>query len=305
LHAVNGRLDTHEMLDLMAWLGFMAASLPSSRARKDLHRLVGVINQTQNEAGGVLDHAAWLRILDGWSLDGLAPAVGIDPEPHWRACGTYTCGLWNLFHIVTTAPKTYVGPEQPSPQNATTDSLAMVRIFVSRFFGCQDCVKHFLETYDSCRFGRCELQQGDQIGAALWLWRVHNAVTQRVAKEKGKAAPAAWPPVDDCAACWPSAAAASEPVLTAQLGETSAVYSYLQRSYWQPIDQFQENAGFWERDTVLKWCLAVIFCVCVLFPAMLIVMSCGCSKELRSVTKANDTERFLDAEQNIEMPKTE
>lgn len=301
LHALDGKLDGEALLDLLAWLNFLSVSLPSQRACEDMRKLADSVNITQIEANGILNRRDWLRILDGWSLDGLSPDVGIEPTSHWRACRTYTCGLWNLFHIVTTAPS------QPAVSrrrltDATIPSLAMVRVFVSRFFGCSDCARHFLDTYDSCRFGRCELQPSDNEGAALWLWRVHNAVTQRVAAEKGQAIPAAWPSLADCPRCWPNETAAAENVSLVQNGETRTVYTYLQNSYWQPSDE----AAVQGNQSSFSISGKLVGFGFLLAAALLSVISCACC-----ISKAKDadshSESFLNrrGERDVESDVSE
>ena len=82
---------------------------------------------------------------------------------------------------------------------------------MAQLFTCALCRSHFLDTYNSCAFGRCagekeegqgqgrgqgqgqgQGQEGQGEGAdiasarlQLWLFRVHNAVTARIYKEHG------------------------------------------------------------------------------------------------------------------------
>ena len=37
----------------------------------------------------------------------------------------------------------------------------------------------------------------------MWLWRVHNSVTARVARESNGPLSVAWPSSVDCGSCWP------------------------------------------------------------------------------------------------------
>eukprot|EP00931_Biecheleriopsis_adriatica_P000269 TRINITY_DN100295_c0_g1_i1.p1 TRINITY_DN100295_c0_g1~~TRINITY_DN100295_c0_g1_i1.p1 ORF type:complete len:493 (+),score=94.64 TRINITY_DN100295_c0_g1_i1:22-1500(+) len=195
---------------LASWLEFLAKVFPSPQACKDLSHLAVIVRRS---SPGTLSRESWFQILNAWSLDGLPPKVGMDPSPYWRHCKTYTCGLWTSFHIALAS----------RGDNVTDDSLVLIRSFVANFFGCEECVKHFLHMFDSCSFGRCKLATDDVEGRALWLWRAHNNVTLRVAHEQNAAGVTPWPSQRDCQACWQRRG-----------GDDAAVIAYLQSSYWQP-----------------------------------------------------------------------
>eukprot|EP00812_Abedinium_dasypus_P009077 NODE_2792_length_874_cov_156.483516.p1 GENE.NODE_2792_length_874_cov_156.483516~~NODE_2792_length_874_cov_156.483516.p1 ORF type:complete len:269 (+),score=37.99 NODE_2792_length_874_cov_156.483516:3-809(+) len=180
----------------------------------------------------------------------------------------YTCGLWSLFHILVaasagsarhgaasagTARQVHgarnvnllakagrvagsggvanagaVGATRSSG-DAPARTLQRIRGFVAYFFGCGACVRHFLATFDSCALGRCALAPSDVRGTALWLWRMHNAVTAHVASEFGAAAPAPWPPRSSCKTCWPTTTRRASAAAAAW--NASAVYAYLNLEY--------------------------------------------------------------------------
>lgn len=58
---------------------------------------------------------------------------------------------------------------------------------------CEDCRGHFLEMYEACENHRCDIPlpsglRGNQDPEAqdklaLWVWRMHNAVNARLARE--------------------------------------------------------------------------------------------------------------------------
>eukprot|EP00434_Breviolum_minutum_P044422 symbB.v1.2.039675.t1/scaffold6718.1/size16016/1 len=79
---------------------------------------------------------------------------------------------------------------------SSEDILLHIRGFVDHFFGCDYCREHFLEAFDGCKLDRCTLAPNDHEGAALWLWKMHNDVTLRVAKEDGREA-SLWPAVEE------------------------------------------------------------------------------------------------------------
>lgn len=116
-------------------------------------------------------------------------------------------------------------------------ALQRVRGFVEFFFGCESCAAHFLEVFDGCQFGRCDLDSADGQGAALWLWRVHNAVTTRVAGERGAPAPEPWPVMADCAPCWPG----PEPEAGAVFRHLAAAFGASAEGVWGPIAAMQRE----------------------------------------------------------------
>merc|ERR1712196_616359 len=137
-------------------------------------------------------------------------------DPHDEEGGTashvtagYTCGLWTLFHMLTfSAPRAGISPIQ---------TMAIIRSYVDNFFGCAQCRQHFLQMYDECWGGRCDITEDPSDEnyrlLALWLWRAHNTVNGRVAIESTELAAgdlpkvaetqawALWPGVEDCESC--------------------------------------------------------------------------------------------------------
>jgi hypothetical protein len=75
--------------------------------------------------------------------------------------------------------------------------MRFVRDTVADFFDCADCKANFLESYRSGANNRPAEDSVDRDSLALWLWRVHNSVTARVARKDIKEV--AWPP--DCEDC--------------------------------------------------------------------------------------------------------
>eukprot|EP00929_Paragymnodinium_shiwhaense_P040003 TRINITY_DN20924_c0_g1_i1.p1 TRINITY_DN20924_c0_g1~~TRINITY_DN20924_c0_g1_i1.p1 ORF type:complete len:486 (-),score=54.09 TRINITY_DN20924_c0_g1_i1:328-1785(-) len=219
-------LETH-----LEWLDYLAVSFPQERTRQDLHMLAtdtrkAVDRSLQLQHGhGVLTGQVWEALIAQRSLGGVPPLAGKEPEKHLRSCATYTCGLWSLFHILSliaeadnevvplpfdSAPQESDEAEsekgaaqRPVADSRLPTSLRQIKRFVTHFFGCRDCATHFLESFELCDFGVCELSAADVSGAALWLWQKHNAVTRRVASERGlPALPDLWPAHAACPECW-------------------------------------------------------------------------------------------------------
>jgi len=239
--------------ELVAWLDFLSKVFPSRRASHNLGALAQIARK-ELEKRGFLDRGMWIRALGERVIDKVQPTAGEDPTSHFRLCQSYTCGLWTLFHLslVSVAEIAHNGTilhRAAAVSKAVhvvkpAEALARIRGFVAHFFGCYDCVKHFLETYDSCQWGRCQLSPTDGYGTALWLWRVHNRVTRRVSQERNPNAPPAgpWPSRKECSNCWAladhgveSVAAVSDIVLEPdeERWDTDAVYKYLRQSFWR------------------------------------------------------------------------
>lgn len=131
------------------------------------------------------------------------------PRPAWGACeGSspelrgYTCGLWTLLHALA---------ERVEPETGGAAWYFGARAFARSFFSCSDCSAHFLE-----RTGEEDVASLGSGGpassarqAALWAWRVHNEVNERLAVEEAAGGPGVdaafpketWPSHELCAAC--------------------------------------------------------------------------------------------------------
>lgn len=164
---------------------------------------------------------------------------------HENGLPGYTCGLWELFHIMT------VGVVEWNKQGdnkwiviATEYAADTLRDYVAHFFGCQVCRENFLAAYDACAFDRCnrlkphtdddenDSYPTDWEQFPLWLWETHNAVNVRLLHERatreGRTVSAQdetdvrWPSRQECPGCWRDDGSWDEDV----------VYKYLRISYW-------------------------------------------------------------------------
>lgn len=153
--------------------------------------------------------------------------------------GGYTCGLWELFHIMS------IGMVEWNTMSFSDDSIFTAEAtadtlynYISEFFACDVCRRHFITDYASCKHDRC-----DRLGSStedpeewkqfpLWLWEVHNDVRVRLMHEKAdrehrKASKAdeiaaQWPSRDDCPACWHSDGSWDDEI----------IYKYIRVTYW-------------------------------------------------------------------------
>jgi thiol oxidase len=149
----------------------------------------------------------------------------------------YTCGLWELFHIMTVGVVewnklvsndwTYV------PAQEAADCL---RNYVESFFACEVCRTNFIAEYDACGHDRCNRLGSQEIKdfkqLPLWLWETHNAVNVRLMKEQaervGKLVTeedeirVIWPSHHECPICWRDDGMWDEEI----------IYNFLRMEYW-------------------------------------------------------------------------
>mmetsp|Transcript_74145 Transcript_74145/g.197698 ORF Transcript_74145/g.197698 Transcript_74145/m.197698 type:complete len:486 (-) Transcript_74145:25-1482(-) len=219
--------DSDAYPELMRVLGAMARSLPSAEARvavKDLREQLA-------EASPRLTHKEFEVILDGIALGPVRGAYSREPEPHWRHCATYTCGLWSLFHILMlSAGQVYPAPqvaagfmagEPPTEACAAEEVSETMRTFVDQFFPCAECRGHFLKMWeaDSSKPNATT----NRYDGVMWLWSTHNVVNTRLWQDR--AADARWPSFESCTHCRANHEVTGEFI-------PSLVYQHLVHSYW-------------------------------------------------------------------------
>jgi hypothetical protein len=115
---------------------------------------------------------------------------------HGNAGAGFTCGLWQLFHIITVGAAEQHEASLSSGHHdiASISTLAVadaIKDFVQSFFGCAVCRDNFVTAYNQCAFEVCQRLTSDVIPATisdarelpLWLWEMHNAVNTRLVQE--------------------------------------------------------------------------------------------------------------------------
>jgi hypothetical protein len=231
-------LGTDSLMHLKSFLRLLALSLPGRDYRKRFTELYDDVKDRMS------------LTVDEWSgtMKRLNPTMLSEAPLHWELCPGYTCGLWTLFHILSVQS----GFQGTSP----VVTMEAVRGFVESFFGCAACRSHFLDSYENCRHGRCDITESDVDNRALvlWLWRLHNAVNLRVGMEAGGTAGRTrgnytellWPSVSACPACWDHTAhedyelpgdAFSEEIVQAYVdlaSDQNKVYQHLLYNYKLP-----------------------------------------------------------------------
>lgn len=170
-----------------------------------------------------------------------------DDENHWSpACtqhGTgFTCGLWQLFHIMTIGVVEWNLVSTDVEQRLIPSHVAnALHLFVEQFFLCEECRIHFVHDYQSCAYDRCsrlidykkKASIHHWIQLPLWLYETHNGVNERLRserienKEENESTytnqQILWPPIEECPRCW---------VLSQGRWEEEMVYRYLRLTYW-------------------------------------------------------------------------
>lgn len=121
----------------------------------------------------------------------------------FTTCGTKTCGLWVLFHAVAAANAAKFKDERIARSQmgrgaSPEETLGFVNLMVTNFFSCTECQEHFKGMYES--EARKQVQTGKD--AAIWLWKAHNRVSLRVAREGNADVDRRWPPTSMCFNCW-------------------------------------------------------------------------------------------------------
>jgi hypothetical protein len=134
----------------------------------------------------------------------------------------YTCGLWELFHIVSIGLVEYnhlILGDDDWTTSRTQDAAETLRDFILHFFGCEVCRLNFLLAFDACANDRCNRlstdagEYEDWKEFPMWLYETHNNVNARLlrerAEEEGKPVPTKddlldvqWPSRRDCPQCW-------------------------------------------------------------------------------------------------------
>lgn len=167
--------------------------------------------------------SAWRRVVQQY---------GRKPSP----CQTDTCRMWTLLHIMSLRPMFAEPRGAGSHSNGhTMGLLPAIRAFLGRFFGCRTCRDHFLKSYIAEEHGVLEAALR-QDGAALYFWRLHSAVSERVASEGGCRADRRWPPGDLCPSCWPPGEGPS-------LVNETAVVAHLSEHFWPHPPAAEESLG--------------------------------------------------------------
>ena len=236
-----GPLSNHTREDFVEFLDILRATMPPSFK---LQRLVSDILDNTPEV--LENEEALVTVVDAhppkktaWSHSCTRgdPSMG------------YTCGLWELFHIMTVGLVEYnhmVPTNDDSPFYRTGEVALTLRNFIEHFFGCEVCKLHFIESFDSCAFSGCHRlvnragEMRDWIQMPMWLFEFHNGVNVRLMKEKAEREGRVPTPADEIAVQWPSRKDC--PMCWNDDGtfEGKNVFAFLRLTYW-PEDVYSDQ----------------------------------------------------------------
>jgi Erv1 / Alr family len=199
----------------------------------------------------------------------------------------YTCGLWELFHIVSVGLVEYnllISTNDDVVLSelslSTIDAAETIRNFIEYFFSCDVCRYNFLKAYDNCAHDRCHRLSDKQMDTAqwiqfpIWLFETHNAVNVRLYEEQMRKTSqngiishhdkllVQWPNQKICTACWLHGS-------NNDGWDDESVYKYLRTEYWSEdlisadyraevtgkepfVEETEEEEAILTRSTILK-----------------------------------------------------
>lgn len=234
----RGPLSNETATALYDWLELLKRSMPVAwkviPVVSELLKHFDKIKQSEQDLVAILDQFP-LPTKKKWSFS----------CTHGEKGAGYTCGLWQLFHIMTIGVvewnlMIYDGDHLIL---STEESSRRLRNFIQHFFACNECRFNFVNAYDECAFDRCHrLREADDPDAEhtmkqwmelpLWLFETHNAVNLRLMKEKAARErrewsrqdeiKSQWPSLEDCPRCWREDGA----------WDDLNMYKYLRTEYW-------------------------------------------------------------------------
>jgi thiol oxidase len=155
-----------------AWLDLLVESHPVDRCRQGAEIAETMLQKAWPKSAEAVLHPAMISdvaICGGAVFEGWSSCKGSSPDSRG-----YTCGLWQLFHSLAAR----LG-ENDSAAGATW--LAAIKGFVKHFFQCGECAEHFMQYHGNSAAADAVMTKRD---AVLWLWRTHNEVNARLAKEE-------------------------------------------------------------------------------------------------------------------------
>ena len=144
----NGPLPNATQNALREWLQLMKVSLPPTWKVQSV--LASLLNDMESIT---TSHSQLLRVLDQHD----------PPNKKWsESCkkgnkaGGYTCGLWELFHIMTVGVVEWNLVSSSTKTIQGLDHAAQtLRNFIFHFFGCDVCRHNFVTSFDNCARDRC------------------------------------------------------------------------------------------------------------------------------------------------------
>ena len=128
IYVENGPLDPGRGRAFREWLTLLSKTLPP-QMKRTLDVVDAVLSDFPRAAGGQGGLDALVRERVGGFEGGTADGGGGAPARTWRTCTYgdgdvgYTCGLWQLFHVVSVGAVEYNRNNPPMPTRYVADTL--------------------------------------------------------------------------------------------------------------------------------------------------------------------------------------
>jgi hypothetical protein len=240
----NDALSTQQSNVFHDWLTILSQTLPQSETHNNhsLKEALGAVLALKSDFEYVVQSGDnLLGILETSHEKGLGSEQWTSICSKGEAGAGYTCGLWQLFHLVTVGLVHYNMDHQDDALTETNMLSTMhtadtIRNYIEHFFTCDECRLNFVQMYEECRFERCNrlstnpsssIEDWKQL--SLWLWEVHNDVNVRLLHEtkdgevtETEEEEVKWPSKQDCPLCWYEGGGWNDDV----------VFRYLDSFYW-------------------------------------------------------------------------
>lgn len=179
IYMEHGPLASEKSDAFLNWLDLLSKSLPAQMKRT--HSIINAILKNFSLASS--GQSELDEIVRGQVL-GLSESLLSSSS--WRTCTNgnndvgYTCGLWDLFHIMSVGVVEYNIHNSPTPI-PTGHASETLRNYIDHFFQCDECRMNFLSMYDTCAFDGCHRLSKNPSSSeeewrelTLWLWETHN-----------------------------------------------------------------------------------------------------------------------------------
>jgi len=220
-----------EWIDLLYW------SLPPSwkvhTIVNDIRANVPIHSVRKHELSQIVENHKEFILHDtsGWSQ-----SCSNHEDENWN----FTCGFWNLVHIVSVGVAerhtTVLGDKL---RVSTSHAAQTVRNYIQYFLGCNACTAAFLQLYNTKNSEERFIQQHSPYAKtdekywrdfAIWLWEVHNEINVKKLEETHSTITekdsdlVIWPSQKDCPLC----------KLPNNNGtwDHMEVYNFLKSQYW-------------------------------------------------------------------------
>ena len=162
----------------------------------------------------------------------------------------YTCGLWDLFHILSIGASLHSHQLYGFRSGYLTGSQHVaetIKRFIASFLACDVCRWNFVSSFENCGHDHCHrlapvmpsltLDSTQEKELALWLWETHNSVNARLMKENAEREDREVTEKELLAATFPSREMCFECWLDDKMErhDKDAVFAFLQDRYWYEI----------------------------------------------------------------------